>query len=44
MISRYEIAEYDRYELRTRQKIVDARGGRLGITMETDPNRICARD
>lgn len=37
-ISRYENAEYDRYELRTLQKIVRACGGRLDITMEPDPN------
>jgi predicted transcriptional regulator len=37
-ISRYENAEYDRYELRTLQKIVDACGGRLEITMESGPN------
>ncbi|HMS86299.1 MAG TPA: helix-turn-helix transcriptional regulator [Nitrospira sp.] len=33
-ISRYENAEYDRYELRTIQKIVRACGGHLDITME----------
>ncbi len=38
-ISRYENAEYDRYELRTLQKIVHACGGRLDITMEPSPNR-----
>ena len=37
-ISRYENAEYDRYELRTLQKIVRACGGRLDITMESSPN------
>lgn len=37
-ISRYENAEYDRYELRTLQKIVDACGGRLDITMKPGPN------
>jgi len=37
-ISRYENAEYDRYELRTLQKIVRACGGRLEITMEPSPN------
>lgn len=33
-ISRYENAEYDRYELRTLQKIVRACGGRLEISLE----------
>lgn len=37
-ISRYENAEYDRYELRTLHKIVRACGGRLDITMEPGPN------
>lgn len=37
-ISRYENAEYDRYELRTLQRIVHACGGRLDITMEPGPN------
>lgn len=37
-ISRYENVEYDRYELRTLQKIVRACGGRLDITMEPDPS------
>jgi predicted transcriptional regulator len=37
-ISRYENAEYDRYELRTLRKIVHACGGRLDITMEPGPN------
>jgi DNA-binding XRE family transcriptional regulator len=36
-ISRYENAEYDRYELRTLQKIVNACGGRLKLTMEPGP-------
>jgi DNA-binding XRE family transcriptional regulator len=36
-ISRYENAEYDRYELRTLQKIVSACGGRLDITLEPGP-------
>jgi transcriptional regulator with XRE-family HTH domain len=31
-ISRYENGEYDRYELRTLQKIVTACGGKLKIT------------
>ena len=35
-ISRYENANYDRYELRTLRKIVEACGGRLRIVMETD--------
>ena len=39
-ISRYENAEYDRYELRTLQKIVRACGGRLELTLEAaGPNR-----
>jgi DNA-binding XRE family transcriptional regulator len=38
-ISRYENAEYDRYELRTLQKIVLACGGRLDIILEPGPNR-----
>ncbi|TKB67810.1 MAG: helix-turn-helix transcriptional regulator [Nitrospira sp.] len=37
-ISRYENAEYDRYELRTLQKIVRACGGRLEISLEPGPN------
>lgn len=37
-ISRYENAEYDRYELRTLQRIVLACGGRLAITLEPGPN------
>lgn len=36
-ISRYENAEYDRYELRTLQRIVRACGGRLDITLEPGP-------
>src|SRR3970282_2920791 len=36
-ISRYENAEYDRYELRTLQRIVLACGGRLDINMEAGP-------
>ncbi|CUS38987.1 putative Helix-turn-helix protein [Candidatus Nitrospira nitrosa] len=36
-ISRYENAEYDRYELRTLQKIVRACGGRLEIFLEPGP-------
>jgi DNA-binding XRE family transcriptional regulator len=36
-ISRYENADYDRYELRTLQKIVDACGGRLELTLESSP-------
>ncbi len=38
-ISRYENAEYNRYELRTLQKIVDACGGRLDLTLEAKHNR-----
>ena len=37
-ISRYENAEYDRYELRTLQRIVGACGGRLDIILEPGPN------
>ena len=37
-ISRYENAEYDRYELRTLQRIVRACGGRLEIIMAPGPN------
>lgn len=37
-ISRYENAEYNRYELRTLQKIVRACGGHLDITMAPGPN------
>ena len=37
-ISRYENAEYDRYELRTLQRIVRACGGRLDIILEPGPN------
>ena len=37
-ISRYENAEYDRYELRTLQKIVRACGGHLDIIMSPGPN------
>ncbi len=36
-ISRYENADYDRYELRTLQKIVYACGGRLEILLEPGP-------
>lgn len=36
-ISRYENAEYDRYELRTLQKIVRACGGTLDIRLEPGP-------
>jgi len=34
-ISRYEDADYDRYELRTLQEIVRACGGRLGISLKS---------
>ena len=37
-ISRYENAEYNRYELWTLQKIVRACGGHLDITMAPGPN------
>ena len=37
-ISRYENADYDRYELRTLQKIVRACGGRLEISLERGSN------
>ena len=36
-ISRYENADYDRYELRTLRKIVRACGGRLDITFQSGP-------
>lgn len=36
-ISRYENAEYDRYELRTLQKIVQACGGKLDVRLEPGP-------
>lgn len=38
-ISRYESAEYDRYELQTLQKIVAACGGVLHILMEPAQKR-----
>ncbi len=39
-ISRYENAEYDRYELQTLRKIVEACGGSLHISMSsTDKNK-----
>jgi hypothetical protein len=38
-ISRYESAEYDRYELQTLQKIVAACGGVMHIVMEPAQNR-----
>jgi DNA-binding XRE family transcriptional regulator len=37
-ISRYESADYDRYELRTLQKIAVACGGRLEISFERGSN------
>ncbi|HWF59883.1 MAG TPA: helix-turn-helix transcriptional regulator [Nitrospira sp.] len=37
-ISRYENADYDRYELRTLGKIVRACGGRLEISLAHGPN------
>jgi DNA-binding XRE family transcriptional regulator len=36
-ISRYENADYDRYELRTLQRIVHACGGRLDIVLAPGP-------
>jgi DNA-binding XRE family transcriptional regulator len=36
-ISRYENSDYDRYEIRTLQKIVQACGGRLEIVLEAGP-------
>ena len=36
-ISRYENADYDRYELRTLEKIVRACGGRLDINVLSAP-------
>jgi len=38
-ISRYESAEYDRYELKTLQKIVAACGGIMHIVMEPAQRR-----
>ncbi len=39
-ISRYENAEYDRYELQTLRKIVEACGGTLSISMtSSDKNK-----
>jgi predicted transcriptional regulator len=38
-ISRYENAEYDRYELQTLRKIVEACGGILQISMSADKER-----
>lgn len=35
-ISRYENAEYDRYEIQTLRKIVEACGGKLSISMDRD--------
>lgn len=34
-ISRYENAEYDRYEIRTLRKIAEACGSRLHLTFDT---------
>lgn len=39
-ISRYENAEYDRYELQTLRKIVEACGGILHITMNTAKKKV----
>jgi len=36
--SRYENADYDRYELRTLQRIARACGGRMDIVLEPGPN------
>jgi hypothetical protein len=38
-ISRYENADYDRYEIQTLRKIVEACGGVLSITMTTEKNK-----
>ena len=38
-ISRYENAEYDRYELRTLKRIAEACGGRLQLVFEPTPQR-----
>lgn len=38
-ISRYENAEYDRYELQTLRKIVEACGGVLHISMSSDKEK-----
>ncbi len=37
-ISRYENADYDRYELRTLQRIVSACRGRLNLSFTHEPN------
>ncbi|MBP9680691.1 MAG: helix-turn-helix domain-containing protein [Bacteriovorax sp.] len=39
-ISRYENAEYDRYELRTLKKIIAACGGNLKLIIEGPEDRI----
>lgn len=38
-ISRYENADYNRYELRTLQRIVRACGGRMAINLTSGSNR-----
>jgi|SRR5712692_214348 len=38
-ISRYENAEYDRYELRTLRRIAKACGGKLQLTLEPGTKR-----
>ena len=41
-ISRYESADYDRYELQTLRKIVEACGGKMEIKMESTKNEDAA--
>ena len=38
-ISRYENAEYDRYELQTLRKIVEACGGKMDIVVRSEGGR-----
>lgn len=41
-ISRYESADYDRYELQTLRKIVEACGGKMEIRMESAKSKDAA--
>ena len=41
-ISRYESADYDRYELQTLRKIVEACGGKMEIRMESTKSKDAA--
>jgi len=38
-ISRYENADYDRYEIQTLRKIVEACGGQMKLVMEVPENK-----